>query len=495
MTLFIHLLEFFDIKSFLLFLAVFLLAFDYIKSKPPRNFPPGPWSLPFIGDLHHVNANSVHLQMLQFSKKFGPVFSIKFFGPRIAVINGLKHVREVYQADSFADRPDMPLLTDLFGDKGLIFSSGYAWKQQRRFALHTLKNFGLGKRSLEPSILQECRSLNEALLNEQGRPFDPQWLVNNAVSNIICVLVFGERFEYTDDDFQSLLKDINELVYREGGIWARLYNIFPWLMRRVPGPHEKIFSLLRKLTAFVQKKIDEHQADFDPSNPRDYIDCFLDEMEKLKEDKAAKFSLENLCYCTMDLFIAGSETTSTTLYWGLLYMINYPDIQRKVQEEIDRMVGSSRQPSVADRENMPYTDAVIHETQRFGNILPFNLGRRATKDTHVGNYTIPKGTTVIGTLTSILFDETEWETPHTFNPGHFLDAEGKFRRRENFLPFSTGKRVCLGEQLARMELFLFFTSLLQRFSFSPPDGVEPSLTYKLGATHSPQPYQLCALPR
>lgn len=245
----------------------------------------------------------------------------------------------------------------------------------------------------------------------------------------------------------------------------------------------------------MKKKIDDHLADYDPSASRDYIDCFLAEMEKRKDDEAAGFNLERLCFCSLDLFIAGTETTSTTLYWGLLYMIKYPEIQRKVQEEIDRVVGSSRQPSVADRENMPYTDAVIHETQRFGNIIPFNLGRCATKDTQINDYSIPKGTMVVGFLTSVLFDETEWETPHSFNPGHFLDEEGKFRRREAFLPFSLGKRVCLGEQLGRMELFLFFTSLLQRFSFSAPDGVEPSLDYKLGTTLSPKPYQLCAIPR
>ncbi|XP_041943809.1 cytochrome P450 2J2-like [Alosa sapidissima] len=497
MTAIFHIFELFDIKSFLLFLSIFLLLFDYIKTKRPKNFPPGPWSLPFIGDLHHIDFKQFHLQCSTFAEKYGPLFSIRFFGPRIVIINGHKLVKEAYvlQGENFVDRPSLPIFADVLGDKGVVGSNGYAWKQQRRFALHTLRNFGLGKRSLEPSIFQECRYLNEAFIDEQGKVFDPQWLINNAVSNIICVLVFGDRFEYSNSEFQSLLKNINEVVYLEGGVWAQMYNMFPWLLRRVPGPHRKIFSLWDEVIAFVRKIIEDHLATYDPSNHRDYIDCFLGEMEKWKDDEAAGFNLENLCFCTMDLFVAGTETTSTTLYWGLLYMIKYPEIQRKVQEEIDHVVGPSRQPSLSDRERMPYTDAVIHETQRFGNILPLNVGRSATKDTQVGDYIIPKGTMVAGNLTSVLFDETEWETPHTFDPGHFLDTEGKFRRREAFLPFSMGKRVCLGEQLAKMELFLFFTSLLQRFSFSAPEGVEPSLDFRLGATHSPQPYRLCAVPR
>ncbi|XP_051731740.1 cytochrome P450 2J3-like [Ctenopharyngodon idella] len=218
-------------------------------------------------------------------------------------------------------------------------------------------------------------------------------------------------------------------------------------------------------------------------------------MEKLKDDTDTVFNVENLCFCTLDLFVEGTDTAATTLYWGLLYMMKYPETQARVQEEIDRVVGGSRQPSLSDKDNMPFTNAVIHEIQRIGNIVPLNLVRATVKDTQIGKYFIPKDTVVIGSLTSVLFDESEWETPHSFNPGHFLDAEGNFRKRDAFFPFSIGKRVCLGEQLARMELFLFFSSLLQRFTFSLTVGVEPNLDYLMGTTRCPKPYKLCAMPR
>ncbi|XP_030584265.1 cytochrome P450 2J6-like [Archocentrus centrarchus] len=249
-------------------------------------------------------------------------------------------------------------------------------------------------------------------------------------------------------------------------------------MKWLPGPHRKIFTLTQKIIDFVEIRIKEHRENLNLSSPRDYIDAFLIEMGE-KEDEDSGFSLRNLCFCTLDLFGAGTETTTTTLHWGLLYMIYYPDIQKKVQAEIDAVVGSSRLPSLTDREHMPYTDAVIHEIQRMGNIVPLNVAHVANKDTTVDKYTIPK---------------TMWETPDSFNPQHFLDQDGKFRRREAFIPFSMGKRSCLGEQLARMELFLFFTSLLQRFSFSAPVGEQPSLEFKLGVTRSPKPYLLCAVP-
>ncbi|KAM6921526.1 cytochrome P450 2J2-like [Xenentodon cancila] len=489
-------LDWIDSRSILIFICVFLLLRDILKNRRPKNFPPGPRGLPFIGDLHRVRPARLYLQFTEFAEKYGNIFSLRLFGGRVVVINGYKQVKEalVQHGEDLADRPDVPFFEDIMENKGLVMSNGYLWKQQRRFALHTLRNFGLGKKTLEIFIQQECRYLTEAFADKQDQPFSTQPLIHNAVSNIICCLVFGNRFEYTDQQYQCILHDFNEIVHLQGSFSVQVYNTLPWLMKWLPGPHWKIFTLFQKIKDFVEIKIKEHRETIDPSCPRDYIDSFLIEMEK-NQDKDAGFDLSNLCFCTLDLFTAGTETTTTTLHWGLLYMIYYPDIQETVQAEIDAVIGSSRQPSLADRENLPYTNAVIHEIQRMGNIIPLNVAHMANKDIVLCGYTIPKGTMIMPTLNSVLHDETMWETPHTFNPQHFLDQDGKFRKREAFVPFSAGQRVCLGEQLARMELFLFFTSLLQRFSFSPAAGEQPSLEFKIGGIRGPKPYRLCIASR
>uniref|UniRef100_A0A3Q1FXC1 Uncharacterized protein n=1 Tax=Acanthochromis polyacanthus TaxID=80966 RepID=A0A3Q1FXC1_9TELE len=313
-----------------------------------------------------------------------------------------------------------------------------------------------------------------------NKPFNAQKLIHNAVSNIICCLVFGHRFEYTDKQYQTILHNFNEAVRLQESIFIQVSLQYPIIIFKSEFNQN---TEVKCNIDFVEMKIKEHRETLDPSSPRDYIDSFLIEMGDVSVSISG-FDLKNLCACALDLFGAGTETTTTTLRWGLLYMILHPDIQSEVQAEIDAVI-----------ENMPYTNAVIHEIQRNANILPFNVVHMTHRDTTLDKYTIPKGTMIMPFLHSVLNDETMWETPHSFNPQHFLDQDGKFKKREAFLPFSTGKRVCLGEQLARMELFLFFTSLLQTFSFSAPPGEKPSLEYTMGGIRTPKPYRLCATPR
>uniref|UniRef100_A0A8C3U7J3 Uncharacterized protein n=2 Tax=Catharus ustulatus TaxID=91951 RepID=A0A8C3U7J3_CATUS len=177
-------------------------------------------------------------------------------------------------------------------------------------------------------------------------------------------------------------------------------------------------------------------------------------------------------------------------------MVIYPEIQEKVQKELDAVVGCSHVFCYEDRKKLPYTNAVIHEIQRYSNIILIALPRASMKDTDLMGYHIPKNTIVLANIDSVLADPEKWETPDQFNPGHFLDEDGNFVNREAFLPFGIGHRVCMGELLARMELFVVFSTLLQAFTFTLPEGVkEVNTKFVFGSTMKPPPYQLCAIPR
>lgn len=486
-----------DIKSLLLFAAVFILTVDYIKNRRPANFPPGPRAWPIVGNMFTVDHKRTHESMTQLAEKYGDVYSLQMGQLWMVVLNGFEVLKEalVNQGDSLSDRPDLPSQRDVVHELGVIFSNGNIWKQQRRFALSTLRYFGFGKKSLEPIILEEFTHCAKDFNSYKGKPFNPHLIINNVVSNIICALVFGHRFEYRNQEFVKLMRWFDKGLQIEGSIWAQLYNSFPLLMRRLPGPHQTYIKIWRDVMDFIREELKEHKQNWDPSDRRDYIDCYLNEIQMNKGLDDNTFDEENLVVCALDLFVAGSETTSTTLRWAFLYMAKYPEIQEKVQAEIDSVIGQSRQPTMEDRANLPYTNAVIHEIQRIGNIVPLSLPHVTSRDIQLGGYTVPKGITVIPNLTSALFDKKEWETPKTFNPGHFLNKEGKFLKPAAFIPFSAGKRLCLGESLAKMELFLFFTSFMQHFTFSMPEGVKPVMDYRFGVTLAPQEYEICAIPR
>ncbi|XP_032350295.1 cytochrome P450 2J2 [Camelus ferus] len=484
------------VRTLLLGAVVFLFFADFLKSRRPKNYPPGPPRLPFVGHLFYLDFKKVHLSLQRFVKKYGNVLRLEFGDLSSVVITGLPLIKEVlvHQGEIFVNRPKAPFTERLFMNKGLIMSNGQEWKEQRRFALMTLRNFGLGKKSLEERIQEEARYLTQAVGEEAGQPFDPNLKIKNAVSNIICSITFGERFDYQDDQFQELLRLLDEFMSLQTSICCQLYDVFPRIMNILPGPHQRLFSNWEKLKMFVAHVIENHKRDWNPAEARDFIDAYLQEIEKHRGDATASFNEENLIHSTLDLFFAGTETTSTTLRWGLLYMALYPEIQEKVQAEIDRVLGQWQQPSTAARESMPYTNAVIHEVQRMGDIVPLNVPREVTVDTTLAGYHLPKGIMVLSNLTALHTDPTVWATPDTFNPEHFLE-NGQFKKREAFLPFSAGKRVCLGEQLARSELFIFFTSLVQKFTFRPPDNEKLSLKFKTGLTISPVTYRICAVPR
>ncbi|KAM9011271.1 cytochrome P450 2H1-like [Ara ararauna] len=483
----------------LICISCLLLVAMWRNSSQSGKQPPGPFALPLAGNLLQLNPKNLPESLKKLSEKYGPVFTIHLGPHKVVVLYGYDVVKEalIDQADDFSGRGNLPLFKRLFKGSGVVTSNGETWKQLRRFALTTLRDFGMGKRSIEERIQEEAHFLVERIRNTHEKPFNPGIFLIHAVSNIICSVVFGDRFDYEDKKFLILINLLEENNELQGHIQTQLYNFFPTLMEYAPGPHQEIIKNTEEVDKFVLEITAQHKETRDPSCPRDFIDAFLNKMDQEKGNGHSVFTVETLARTTLDLFLAGTGTTSITLRHGLLILQKYPEVQEKVQKEIDRVIGRDRSPCMADRSQMPYTDAVIHEIQRYINFLPLNVPHAVIKDTKFRNYFIPKDTMIFPLLGPILHDSKEFPNPETFDPGHFLNANGTFKKSDFFMPFSAGKRICAGEGLARMELFLFLTSILQNFTLKPVVvHKDIDITPLIAAlANLPRPYEVSFVPR
>ena len=208
-------------------------------------------------------------------------------------------------------------------------------------------------------------------------------------------------------------------------------------------------------------------------------------------------------YKCINLIKAGQETTSTTLRWLLLLLAKYPVVQQRVFDEIDRVV-EHREPNYAHRAQMPYTDSVLNEAMRFGSIVPL-APHVVVSPVTIGDFELPVDTIVLGNLYAILHDPKVWPDAEHFNPeANFPTAVSSDEEREllacrmqSFIPFSVGKRVCLGETLARQELFIFFVGLMQRFrvAASPEHPLPSGYLGTHGITRAPMAFKVLFIRR
>jgi len=379
--------------------------------------------------------------------------------------------------------------------EGVIFSQGSVWAEQRRFTLRTLKDFGFGKSGMEGMIQEELMKFR-ALLETYGKePIDIAGKMNLPIINALWRVTAGEDFEYDNPVLVDLLTRMTEFLKRIGRPEAVFLFGFPWIAQLWPsflGRDEDI-KINREIMNMMKTSINNHKETLDTNEPRDYIDKYLIEIQNTNDPSSSFFGdkgINNLAANLMDLFLAGSETTSTTLTWAILYMVRNQDAQEKVQKELDTVLGRYKIPSLADKPSLPYTDAVLMEIQRCANIVPDGVAHYTRKDVTLNGVIIPKDTFIQPLNVEILKGDY-WLSGKTFKPERFLDEEGKAKKDDHLVPFSIGKRQCLGETLAKSELFIFFGGILQYFKIEEEiPGILPSEDYIVGATTLPQPFKI-----
>ncbi|VTJ54956.1 Hypothetical predicted protein [Marmota monax] len=213
---------------------------------------------------------------LQLKDQYGPVFTVRLGPTPLVVLCAAQAV-----PDAFGGRADVAISEKTDRGYGIAFSQGERWRTLRRFALTTLRDLGLGRRSLEERIQEELGCLERELESACGTPFDPTFPIRRSTANIICSVVFGCRFHYQDEDFKTFLGLLAENLKQMDTFWVQAYGLFPALLRHLPGPHNRLFEVSEKQKEFMARVVKEHQDSVDTAQPRDFIDAFLIRMQQV----------------------------------------------------------------------------------------------------------------------------------------------------------------------------------------------------------------------
>ena len=490
------------------FLVVFLACLWYFSTRLPDNYPPTPpVRLPILGHAHYLflhkptKSTAIYELFRRYSKN--GILTLHIGILRFTIIGTPKLVKDLFSNEETNMRPTRTTAQmkigrqNLTGTEGIAMNHGKNWQEQRTFSLTTLKNFGIGKTNIEESINLEvshfCKHMENVLIplmgskDQKDRPMN---IFHIPILNILWDVVAGERYDYEDPKLVDFNKKITAML-RTPFFQPSAAIFLPFLGRLFPNIDQPPgFGAILEMKEFLSDTVKQHVDTFDPNNIRDFIDMYLLQIQE-KGVEGSSFhpsqGYEQLLSNLLDFIIAGSETSSNTLSFAVLFMVNNQEVQLKMRQEIFDVIGCERQPCLADKVKMPYSEAVVMECQRHADIGPDGVPHETKSPLKAGPYIIPPGHTLMSSFTAILKSDQEWIEPDKFNPNRFIE-DGRVKKPEAFMPFSAGKRQCLGESLAKAELFLFLIGLIQKFHFETMQpGKEIEIVVDSGQTRMPLP--------
>ncbi|XP_069350612.1 cytochrome P450 1B1 [Eulemur rufifrons] len=476
------------------------------RRRQPGSAPPGPFPWPLIGNALAVG-RVAHLSFARLARRYGDVFQIRLGSCPIVVLNGERAIYQalVQQGAVFADRPPFASFRVVSEGRSVAFGhySEY-WKTQRRAAYGTMRAFSTrqpdSRRVLEGHVLGEMREMVALLVRGSagGAFLDPRQLTVVAVANVMSAVCFGCRYNHDDAEFVELLSHNEEFGRTVGA--GSLVDVLPWL-QLFPNPVRTAFrqfeQLNRNFSNFVLDKFLRHRESLLPgAAPRDLMDAFILSAEKKAAgdsgDGGTQLDLENVPSTVTDIFGASQDTLSTALQWLLLLLVRYPEVQARVQAELDQVVGRARLPCLDDQPNLPYVMAFLYEAMRFSSFVPVTIPHATTANTSILGYHIPKHTVVFVNQWSVNHDPVKWPNPEDFDPARFLDKDGFINKdlTSSVMIFSVGRRRCIGEELSKMQLFLFTSILAHQCNFRANPNEPPKMNFTYGLSIKPKPFKI-----
>ncbi|XP_030298613.1 cytochrome P450 1B1 [Sparus aurata] len=462
--------------------------------------PPGPIAWPIIGNAAQVGS-SPHLYFTRMAQKYGNVFQIKLGSRTVVVLNGdsIKQAL-VKQGLDFAGRPDFTSFTYISNGDSLVFNTVTDWwKMHRKVAQSTVRMFSTinlqTKKSFERHVVCEFRELLQLFLRktETERYFQPLTYLVVSTANTMSAVCFGKRYSYEDEEFRQVVGRNDQFTQTVGA--GSIVDVMPWL-QYFPNPIKTIFDNFKKLnlefSTFIRDKVIEHRKTIQSSTIRDMTDAFIVALDQLSEKTGLALGKDYVTPTVGDVFGASQDTLSTALQWIVLILIKFPEMQVRLQQEVDKVVDRSRLPSIEDQLQLPYVMAFIYEVMRYTSFVPLTIPHSTTIDTSIMGYTIPKDTVIFINQWSINHDPEIWSDPENFDPNRFIDQDGALNKdlTSSVVIFSMGKRRCIGEELSKLQLFLFTTMLTHQCHITSDPARPPKLDYSYGLTLKPHTYYI-----
>ncbi|XP_071084153.1 cytochrome P450 1A5-like isoform X1 [Haliotis cracherodii] len=480
--------------------VVGVIAHNLFKKR--YNLPPGPKGWPILGNILELQGGLLFRKFRDLSKTYGPVMKI-MLGTRIAVVlSRIDVVTEALvtrQAD-FAGRTDICFVNVITeGGKDIANASyGPTWKLHRKIASKALRHYLRGD-NLSRKVSQSLKTSTKLMRKEPGA-FDPFPYLSLAISNVMTGMLFNKTSKDTDSEiYKTYVVNLDNFMKETAD--GFLEDVIPLLHLCPTARFRRVIGIAGRMGEAVRIEVAAHRETFQKDEIRDFTDALILAQKEAEEENdptlMSQITNTHMVHTITDLVVAGTDTTRNTLHWSLLTMALHPDIQKKVQAEVDSVIDPDLNVHVSDRDRLPYTEAVLHEVMRMRTVVPAGIPHSTLCDTTVGGYDVPKGTMVFINHDALHFDPEQWEDVNTFKPERFLDSEGKMGPKpESWLPFSAGRRVCLGETVAKPELHLFLAGILRVFTISLAPGTqhdfEPRST---GAQNTPGRYQIVAKSR
>ncbi|KAL5223885.1 hypothetical protein ABZP36_010524 [Zizania latifolia] len=478
-------------------LSIYLLD---LLAHSRRRLPPGPFPLPFIGSLHLLG-DQPHRSLARLAKTYGPLMSLRLGTVTSVVITSPNFAREFLQKHDavFASR-SAPDAVGEHAKNGIPWlPNAPRWRSLRRimatemFAPHRLDALQHLRREKVQELVDHV-----ARLAREGTAVDIGRVAFTTSLNLLSRTIFSRDLTSLDDHGKS--KEFQEVVLEimEAAGCPNVSDFFPVLAPAdLQGWRRRLARLFARLHRLFDMLVDERIRDRNAGEPRkgDFLDVLLD-VGAPENDNAGQLDRDTLRSLFMDLFGAGSDTSSSTVEWAMAELLQNPLSMARACNELSQVVGTGRNIQESEIGELPYLQAVVKETFRLHPPAPLLLPRRAEMTIEIAGYTIPKGARVFVNVWAIGRDKDIWPDPEKFAPERFLGSAVDFKGGHfELIPFGAGRRICPGMPLANRMVHLVLASLLNQFEWNLPVEIEKKgidMSEKFGLTLG-KAVPLCAL--